>query len=59
MSEAAEWIDRYREFWEVQLDALSHYLENQIQNEKNSHQEQKEVSKNGRFKKQTRHVRLE
>ena len=34
MSEAAEWIDRYREFWEVQLDALSHYLENQIQNEK-------------------------
>ncbi len=34
MSEAAEWIDRYREFWEVQLDALSYYLENQIQNEK-------------------------
>jgi DNA-binding transcriptional ArsR family regulator len=30
MSEATEWIDRYREFWEVQLDALSHYLENQI-----------------------------
>src|SRR5271165_4819785 len=23
MSEAADWIDRYREFWEVQLDALS------------------------------------
>ena len=36
MSEAAEWIDRYREFWEVRLDALSHYLESQIQNEKNS-----------------------
>ena len=35
MSEAAEWIDRYREFWEAQLDALSRYLENQTQKEKN------------------------
>ena len=35
MSEASEWNEQYREFWEVQLDALSHYLENQIQNEKN------------------------
>jgi DNA-binding transcriptional ArsR family regulator len=35
MSEASEWIEQYRKFWEVQLDALSHYLENQIQNEKN------------------------
>src|SRR5580692_5853460 len=34
MSEAAEWIERYREFWEGQLDALSRYLENQTQNEK-------------------------
>jgi hypothetical protein len=34
MSEAAEWIERYREFWEVQLDALSRYLETQTQNEK-------------------------
>jgi DNA-binding transcriptional ArsR family regulator len=35
MSEAAEWIDRYRQFWEVQLDALADYLENQMKNEKN------------------------
>jgi DNA-binding transcriptional ArsR family regulator len=35
MSEAAEWIGRYRKFWEVQFDALAHYLENQTQNEKN------------------------
>jgi DNA-binding transcriptional ArsR family regulator len=34
MAEASAWIERYREFWEVQLDALSHYLEKQIQNEK-------------------------
>ncbi len=27
MREAASWIDRYRAFWEHQLDALSRYLE--------------------------------
>jgi len=27
MREAAEWVDRYRAFWEGQLDALSRYIE--------------------------------
>lgn len=27
MRDAASWIDRYRSFWEHQLDALSRYLE--------------------------------
>jgi DNA-binding transcriptional ArsR family regulator len=27
MREAAEWVDRYRAFWEGRLDALSRYLE--------------------------------
>ncbi len=26
MREAADWVERYRKFWEGQLDALSHYL---------------------------------
>ena len=28
MREAAEWVERYREFWEDRLDALAAYLEN-------------------------------
>lgn len=27
MREAAEWVERYRSFWENQLEALSRYLE--------------------------------
>ena len=27
MREAAEWVERYREFWDPRLDALSRYLE--------------------------------
>jgi DNA-binding transcriptional ArsR family regulator len=27
MKDAAEWVERYRSFWEGQLDALSRYLE--------------------------------
>jgi DNA-binding transcriptional ArsR family regulator len=27
MQEAAEWVERYRAFWEKRLDALSRYLE--------------------------------
>lgn len=27
MREAAEWVERYREFWTGQLDALANYLE--------------------------------
>lgn len=27
MREAAEWVERYRAFWEDRLDALSRYLE--------------------------------
>jgi DNA-binding transcriptional ArsR family regulator len=27
IKEAAEWVERYRRFWQLQLDALTHYLE--------------------------------
>lgn len=27
MRDAAEWVERYRKFWEEQLDSLSRYLE--------------------------------
>jgi DNA-binding transcriptional ArsR family regulator len=27
LKDAAEWVERYRKFWEEQLDALSRYLE--------------------------------
>jgi DNA-binding transcriptional ArsR family regulator len=27
LREAADWVDRYRDFWERQLDALARYLE--------------------------------
>jgi DNA-binding transcriptional ArsR family regulator len=27
LEEAANWVERYRKFWEGQLDSLSHYLE--------------------------------
>ncbi len=27
MKEAADWIDRYRRFWEARLDSLARYLE--------------------------------
>jgi DNA-binding transcriptional ArsR family regulator len=27
LRDAADWVDRYREFWEGRLDALSRYLE--------------------------------
>ena len=29
MQEAAEWVERYRKFWEVQLDSLKRYVEQQ------------------------------
>lgn len=32
MQEAAEWIERYREFWELQLDRLKCYVEGQRPN---------------------------
>ncbi len=35
--DAAEWVERYRTFWESQLDALSRYLE-----EENSNRDQEE-----------------
>ena len=31
MRDAAEWIEKYRKFWESQLDALSRYLETEIE----------------------------
>ncbi len=27
MQEAADWVDRYRRYWETQFDALARYLE--------------------------------
>ena len=27
MKDAADWIEQYRDFWEVRLDALARYLE--------------------------------
>lgn len=33
MREAAEWVERYREFWEGQLDSLSRYLKEQATQE--------------------------
>lgn len=32
MRDAAEWVERYRKFWEGQLDALSRYLEDEESN---------------------------
>jgi DNA-binding transcriptional ArsR family regulator len=34
MRAAASWIERYRKFWEEQLDALSNYLDRQETHEK-------------------------
>jgi DNA-binding transcriptional ArsR family regulator len=34
MRDAAEWVERYRKFWEDQLDALSRYLEGEAPDEK-------------------------
>jgi DNA-binding transcriptional ArsR family regulator len=28
MQEAADWVDRYRRYWEAQFDALARYLDN-------------------------------
>ena len=33
MKDAAEWIERYRQFWEAQFDALARYLEESEQKE--------------------------
>ena len=30
---AAEWVSRYRQFWEGKLDALAHYLETSVPKE--------------------------
>jgi DNA-binding transcriptional ArsR family regulator len=34
MREAAEWVERYREFWEGQLDSLSRYVEEGLTQER-------------------------
>ena len=34
MRDAAEWVDEYRQFWESQLDALAHFLEQNEEEEK-------------------------
>ena len=40
MKEAQAWIDRYREFWEGNLDRFEDYL-NQLQNQENKHDKDK------------------
>jgi len=34
MRDAAEWVDRYRRFWEGRLDSLSRYLADRAEREK-------------------------
>ena len=34
MRDAAEWVGEYRKFWESQLDALAHFLEQKEEEEK-------------------------
>lgn len=34
MTTAKSWIETYQQFWEQQLDALGHYLENNLSKEK-------------------------
>jgi DNA-binding transcriptional ArsR family regulator len=36
MKDAAEWIERYRQFWEQQFDALADYLEEESKKEEAS-----------------------
>jgi DNA-binding transcriptional ArsR family regulator len=40
MKEAQAWINRYREFWEGNLDRFEDYL-NQLQNQENKHDKDK------------------
>lgn len=51
MKNAAEWIERYKQFWERQFDALAVYLEKQNDKEESSWQVhsagQKQLSKSG------------
>ena len=35
MRDAAEWVEKYRAFWEGQLDALAHYLETEKDRKEN------------------------
>lgn len=32
MQEAADWVDRYRRYWEEQFDALARYLDQDLEN---------------------------
>lgn len=34
MLNAAEWVERYRKFWETQLDQLKYYVERETPNKK-------------------------
>src|SRR5271167_2119530 len=36
MKDAAAWIERYRQFWEAQLDSLARYLEDSVVAERHS-----------------------
>jgi DNA-binding transcriptional ArsR family regulator len=41
MRDAAEWIDRYKRFWEHQLELLSAYIEQATEQEKSGWQKQR------------------
>jgi DNA-binding transcriptional ArsR family regulator len=41
MRDAQAWINRYREFWEGNLDRLEHYL-NKLQKQENKHDNNKD-----------------
>jgi DNA-binding transcriptional ArsR family regulator len=47
MKDAAAWIERYRQFWEQQFDALARFLENSQREEKKTCR--KPVSKSGGY----------
>ncbi len=40
MREAAEWVERYREFWEQQLDSLARFIEEQQSTNQHSEEEE-------------------
>ena len=40
MKDAADWVERYRRFWEQQLDALARYLEKQEESDGNTDRDQ-------------------
>ncbi len=44
MRDAAEWVERYRKFWEDQLDSLSRYLEREAPRKRKADQQEETQS---------------